>query len=85
MDVQKLRPPVVQASGSMPGPRTSDEDEMTYFPVRLYIKQYHHGTKEDWFWTPLCIVYNKEALGFLERLLGSIEHKIAPVDPPSET
>ena len=55
------------------------------FPVRILIKEYvpifHRG--EEFFWKSLCIVYDNEALGFLERLISatSIDHKVEPVEP----
>ncbi len=61
------------------------------FPMRVYIKEYYQGNvrheRDDWFWKSLCIVYDNEALGFLERLLSqsSIEHKSESVHEPYES
>lgn len=40
------------------------------FPVRVLVKEHHH---DGFFWKSLCIVYDNEALGLLERLLKASE------------
>lgn len=47
------------------------------FPVRLSIKEHH---PDGWFWKTLCVVYDNEALGILERLLTGFEFKIESVN-----
>ena len=51
------------------------------FPCRIYVKEYvsnvnDHG-HEGFFWKSLCIVYDNDALGLIERLLqrSDIEYK----------
>jgi len=54
------------------------------FPVRFYIKEYapvfHRG--EEFFWRSLCIVYDNESLGLMERLLqrSDLEYKWQSVE-----
>lgn len=45
----------------------------------IYVKQ--HLPKEDFMWKFLCVVYDNEALGLIERLLQSSEitFKIEPM------
>lgn len=53
------------------------------FPVRIYLKEWHPvypPSDPGFFWKSLCIVYDNEALGILERLLGDMEHKVESVD-----
>jgi len=54
------------------------------FPCRIYVKEYvrnvnDHG-HEGFFWKSLCIVYDNEAFGLIERLLtaNEIEYKVEP-------
>lgn len=47
------------------------------YPVRVYIKE-HHGT--DFFWKSLCLVYDAEAYGILERCLKPLELKVVEDD-----
>jgi hypothetical protein len=51
---------------------------MSKFPVRVYVKETH--ANGDFFWKSLCVVYDNEALGLLERMLSSLELKIEPIE-----
>ena len=56
------------------------------FPMRVSTKEYLpvYGNGIDVYrWKMLCIVYDNEALGFIERLLKGhdIEHKTESVEP----
>lgn len=50
---------------------------------RFYTRQYHDiaGGGSEWHWKPLCVVWDNEALGFMERLLtaAEIEFKVEDV------
>ena len=52
----------------------------TKFPCRIYIKEYAVNDRgdNDFFWKSLCVVYDNEALGLIERLLqrSEIEYKV---------
>ena len=45
------------------------------FPVRVYVKWLDQDGK-DWRWRSICIVYDNESLGWLERALAGHELKI---------
>lgn len=51
------------------------------FPMRIQIKEYH--TSDDFLWKTLCIVYDNEALGIMERLLATaFEFRTQSVEEP---
>ena len=50
------------------------------FPYRIYVKEHVVNDRgdNDFFWKSLCIVYDNEALGLIERLLTAheIDYKV---------
>jgi hypothetical protein len=49
------------------------------FPLMLKVKETH--ANGDFFWKTLCMVYDNEALGLLERLLSPLELKTETYEP----
>lgn len=46
------------------------------FPCRVYVKEYVRNVNDrgddGFFWKSLCIVYDNEAFGLIERLLQNV-------------
>ena len=54
------------------------------FPVNVYVKEY--VTVDNFFWKFLCIVFDNEALGLIQRQFGGLELKMcgSPVQVQSK-
>lgn len=54
------------------------------FPKTIYVKQHNVTTnpyEDDWSWKSLCLVYDNEALGIIERRFAGIEIKVVSFEP----
>mgnify|MGYP001618994413 CR=1 FL=1 len=36
----------------------------------VFIKEYNYHGEDNWFWKTLCVIFDSEALGLLERLIA---------------